>query len=281
MFRNILLVLTFTLGLPFLSIAQSFPDEYYLVQNCQCSTYKVIYPNKSIYNRYSVSKSSRIVSSVTVEDGEAIQVDSFYYNNDGKIVKIQNYFVFSGVQEAGGYSLYEYTSSGKISAIKFYRGNTLAKMEEYHWDEKNRPLVFSQSYYLQGALKEQYKMLFDFINDTTALLEYRDYELVAKGKRIYDRSGNLLQESLENIKKGKKVNFNWKYDKKGRVQSIHKSRVIGGDILLFGSEHYTFLFDASRKMIFEYDNKGRLSQIKLYENPSLDKLINYDIVFDE
>lgn len=113
-----------------------------------------------------------------------------------------------------------------------------------------------------------------------SLVEYGDTDVIVKGYHIFDKKGRLVKEKLENIKKEKPVEFIFTYDKEGRILSIHKSKALGEDILLFNSDHYNLLSDNNRKMNFIYDSNGRVSKIIITDKSSVKKELTYSFKYN-
>jgi hypothetical protein len=258
---------------------QELMHEYFLIKNCQCSSYLITYPNKDTAKVVS-DKSGNILSFFEGNLKMGI-IDSFYHDNKGRIIKAQRFMIMDGIYKKQNYETYAYNLLGKIEKIESFNNLLgLVNTKKYRYNPNGRPIEFQETFYRNNQIVEKYFMRFKFVNDTMDLVEYGDKDVIVKGYHVYDKKGRLVKEKLENIKKGKRVDFVFTYDKEGRILSIHKSKVSGGDILLFNSDHYDILFDNNRKMSFIYDSKGRVSKIIKTDNSSVKKELAYSFKYN-
>ena len=261
--------------------AESFSQNLYfygefLPDNCYCKSYTIQGRDSIIYD-YTPDSLGRTIARRCDTFGSN---DSAYYDANGKILQTSQFFYRSN----GSISfirkvVYTYSQTGKILSRKTFLNNALAQSTEYTWDQKDRPATFRRnSYDIENVrLKsDSVSIKYHFINDTIATLQFSyNGNVIATGKQIYNKKHKIVNETLENPSKGKKVQFEWKYYANGSLKSIHKVKVIGGDINFENSDHYTVLNDANRKIAFEYDSKGRIIAKKIYQSVNLDKVLIY------
>lgn len=258
-----------------------------ILTHCQCKQYSVQPPNKSMKTEYKIDSIGRTSVSMeyTMEDStyKPMFVDSFFYNSKQQIAEIKAYSFYGDMSKPGRVYQYTYSETGEVVSKKDFSQNKLIRSEEYRRDAKRRPLLFISTYYKDdGSIDSEDKITFTFTNDTTALLKiFSDGKFVANGKHLYNRKYQILDEVIENPVTGKKVHFVWKYNRKGQLLSIHKEKVVVGDVLFSWSNHYMSLMDSSRKLIYTYDSKGRIISKKIYMNIALDRMIEYTYSYVE
>ena len=271
-----LMILTFSHASAQIAIG----GEHY-IENCQCKSYKIVFNNPEIKLNFTTDSLKRVVQSEENFLGN-IKIDSFYYNASGQLSSKKTFFLENEQYDHSGTEEYTYTSSGKISQIKHLtKEGAVEELEKFEWDLKNRPSLFSQSFYKNDSLSEYVSLRFNFINDTTSLLEYRGKSLRSTSKRIHNKQGQIIKEYVEKKSEAAKVTYNYQYTKEGKLKSVHKVKVIGGDIPTFETYPYIHILDTSRKVEYFYDSKGRLSSYKTYENINLDKVISTGYIYTE
>lgn len=258
-----------------------------ILTHCQCKHFSVQPPNKAMKMDYQVDSIGRttVATQYMMEDTtyKPMFVDSFFYNNKKQITEVRAYSFYGDMSKPARVYTYTYSESGQLVSKKDFFTNALRNSEEYNRDEKGRPLLFISAYYKDdGSIDSEDKISFTFINDTTALLKFfSNGKFIANGKHLYNRKYQILDEVIENPVTGKKVHFVWKYNRKGQLLSVHKEKVIVGDVLFSWSNHYMSLLDSSRKLIYTYDSKGRMISKKIYMNVALDRMIEYTYTYVE
>lgn len=272
----VLIILTFSHASAQIPIG----GEHY-IDNCQCKSYKIVFNNPEVKLNFTTDSLKRVVQSEENFLGN-IKIDSFYYNTIGQLISKKTFFVENEKHDHSGTEEYTYTSSGKISQIKHLTNEgAVREIEKFEWDIKNRPSLFSQSFYRNDSLSEYVSLSFNFINDTISLLEYRGKSLRSTSKRIHNKTGQIIKESVEKKSKAATVTYNYQYTKQGKLKSVHKVKVIGGDIPSFETYPYIHILDPSRKVEYFYDAKDRLSSYKTYKNIHLDKVISTGYIYTE
>lgn len=253
---------------------------------CQCSRYSVQPPNPDMKTEYKIDSTGRtsVATQYMMEDSiyQPKFLDSFFYNSKQQIAEIRGYSFYNDLSGPPHVLKYTYSESGQVVSKKEFT-NGLIRSEEYRRDQKGRPFLFISIYYKEdGSIDSEDNISFTFTNDTTALLKFfSNGKFIANGKHVYNRKYQILDEVIENPVTGKRVHFVWKYNRKGQLLSIHKEKVVVGDVLFSWSNHYMSLMDASRKLIYTYDSKGRLISKKIYMNIALDRVIEYIYSYEE
>lgn len=258
------LIVIFLLNLPLaLSAQQLMSPENNWFATCNCT--EITLTSDGGYNVEYVNDTVNSLVVKKLYNPELMSIDTFYYNERGQITEQQGYIIRGSMNYIWIWDIYTYSEKGQLLTAKGKRINYL-----YEWDEKGRPIKFTET--VEGDNHSDV-ISFKYINDTTALLEYRNKDgvLIATGKRILNKRYQVVSEVLKNPVKGTEAHYVFKYYANGKLRYMQKTKVIKDEVLFFGSTHYKLLYDTTRKLEFTYDSAGRLLTQTKYTGLDLQK----------
>ena len=270
-FKNFFFPLFLTWVFTISAYSQSNWQDIYLVSDCQCSTYRIQFPNEKIQKLFRTDSSGRIIWGKEIEVGFGTTIDSFFYNLNGQLRLKKMFRESNGQLFLKAKEEYNYSAKGMLVQVKHENANGAKSQQDIEWDQMNRLRLLNTRYFEKGNVPEEYNLKIKFQTDTIALIEYGDHRISVRGKRFYNTKGKVVKEFLENSGKGKRVHFQYKYSKDGKIRSISKVKVVGGDIILDDNSYHQMLLDPLRKVEFEYDSRGRVIKHITYEGLKLDK----------
>ena len=277
-------------------------DEF----TCECGVEYIVKQEGEIEKNAVVdlyNSEDLLIKKITYEEGEAIFYFENYYNENGDVIKSENY---DGDGELMDYFLSEYNENGDVLKESLYdcEGELLAYIL-CHYNE-NGFLVKIEEFDGEGALekytlytndengnllkKEEYNS--DKTLEDTDLYEYDENGSCIESTHVnadgssysyqyeYDENGNLIKETYTSNEDGTTVS---EYDENGN--EIKKTHIYtDGYWQSSAYEHdengnvvkETFTDADGQHQIFEYDENGKITRITHLWKDGTKNVVDYD-----